>query len=384
MWSRPKARRRSPLSRPRQPYHGRQRHPAASCWRRWSRCPKPSFAGSTRGPPRSPTACAMRPPCCRLHKQQAAVLADLPLPAEAGADVRCLVLVERSPTKRAAARRPLAHEVVRSTYRVGSERQANPDYVALRRRLREVESDEGLGIMATGDPGLDLIGLIGGVVLNGIGTINRAQSAAAMRERLAATPATLTSQIVGALHVRGHDRRGDPHRPAAGGPGRSQVGPRLADRTRGGGAESFPRGQWQAGSRPGAARRRRCGSGGPCRRRRVGAGRPSPEPGRTGQAPGRGRHARGSRRDCGAGPGGTAAERRARTSGRTGSVEQVVAADGVRRYRLRAGRSPPPRSRPSPERATRPGPPSRARGRCRRPASPRPPAAAPRTPAHRD
>ena len=56
------------------------------------------------------------------------------------------------PTDLGAARRPLAHEVVRVTYRVGSERQANPDYVALRRRLREVKSDEGLGIMATGVP----------------------------------------------------------------------------------------------------------------------------------------------------------------------------------------------------------------------------------------
>ena len=125
---------------------------------------------------------------------RAEVTADLPLPAEAGTGARCLVVIDRAPTRRAAPRRSLAHEVVQSTFRAGNDRRANPDHAALRQRLRDLEDDDGLGIMATGDPGLDLIGLVGGVVLNGMDRFSRAQKAAALRERLAATPATLTSQ----------------------------------------------------------------------------------------------------------------------------------------------------------------------------------------------
>jgi hypothetical protein len=286
-------------------------------------------------------AATMLPPA----KAQAAVLTDLPLPAEAGADVRCLVLVERSPTKRGAARRPLAHEVVRSTYRVGSERQANPDYVALRRRLREVESDEGLGIMATGDPGLDLIGLIGGVVLNGIGTINRAQSAAAMRERLAATPATLTSQTwepytfevttveatrTGQLRAALVDRRSDrawPIEREVVEQSRFRVanGRRARDRglLEGGGtdlADSADVAGWeQGGLRPSLAGLAKL---------LAAVDTPGVAGGIAALAP--------------AAPLPTPA----RTSGRTGSVEQVVAADGVRRYRLR---EPEPAATVTPE-----------------------------------
>ena len=125
---------------------------------------------------------------------ETAVAVDLPLPAEASAEFHCLVLVDRAPTRKAAPRRPLAHEVVRSTYRGGSERRTNPEYVALRQRLRDVEGGGDAGIMATGDPGLDLIGLIGGVVLNGMGAFSRAQNEAAARQRLAVTPATLATQ----------------------------------------------------------------------------------------------------------------------------------------------------------------------------------------------
>ena len=133
---------------------------------------------------------AMLPPAAA----RAEVTEDLPLPAKAGTGARCLVVIDRAPTRRAAPRRSLAHEVVQSTFRAGNDRRANPDHAALRQRLRDLEDDDGLGIMATGDPGLDLIGLVGGVVLNGMDRFSRAQKAAALRERLAATPATLTSQ----------------------------------------------------------------------------------------------------------------------------------------------------------------------------------------------
>ncbi|MFL5336874.1 MAG: hypothetical protein ACJ8H8_27785 [Geminicoccaceae bacterium] len=265
---------------------------------------------------------------------QAAVLADLPLPASAGADVHCLVLVERSSTKKAAPRRFLEHEVVQSTYQAGSERQPNPDYVALRRRLRETESDKGLGIMATGDPGLDLIGLIGGVVLNGVGAINRAQSAAAMRERLAGTPATLTSQSwepytfevttieaarSGQLRAALVDSRSNRAWPME----REMVeqrrfrvanGRRARDRglLEGGGAdlvETADVAVWeQGGLRPSLAGLAKLLAA--VDTPGIAGGLAALAPVEPLPAP-------------------------ATTSGRTGSVEQIVAADGVRRYRLR-------------------------------------------------
>ena len=90
--------------------------------------------------------------------------------------------------------------------------------------------------MATGDPGLDLIGLIGGVVLNGIGTINRAQSAAASANalRLNAGHADLATWEPYTFEVTTVEATRTGHLRAA---WSTEVGPRLADRTRGGGAE---------------------------------------------------------------------------------------------------------------------------------------------------
>ena len=43
----------------------------------------------------------------------------------------------------------------------------------LRRRLREVDGSDGIGVMATGDPGLDLIGIIAGSNLGGFDAVGR-------------------------------------------------------------------------------------------------------------------------------------------------------------------------------------------------------------------
>ena len=265
---------------------------------------------------------------------ETAVAVDLPLPAEASAEFHCLVLVDRAPTRKAAPRRPLAHEVVRSTYRGGSERRTNPEYVALRQRLRDVEGGGDAGIMATGDPGLDLIGLIGGVVLNGMGAFSRAQNEAAARQRLAVTPATLATQSwepytfevttveasrAGLLRAALVDRVSNLAWPIE----RNVVerrsfrvanGRRARDRglLEGGGAdlvETADLAVWeQGGLRPSLL----------AVAKQLAAV------------------------DVPGVPGGIAALRVAEplpeatgTTGRTGSVEQVVTADGVRRYRLR-------------------------------------------------
>ena len=93
----------------------------------------------------------------------------------------------------AAPRRLVAQRVVRSTYRRGSQRTTNPEYQALRRTTRELEDEDAAGdtILATGDPGLDLIGLAAGSILGGIDLFRRGQAERQAEEALAATPPTV-------------------------------------------------------------------------------------------------------------------------------------------------------------------------------------------------
>lgn len=121
---------------------------------------------------------------------QAGPVRDLPLPPDDGAR-RCALVVELGESVRAAPRRVLGHERVRSTYRVGGAGRTNPEYQRLRRDLRELENGASPTILATGDPGLDLIGLVAGGILGGVATISDGRRAAALRQRLAATPPRL-------------------------------------------------------------------------------------------------------------------------------------------------------------------------------------------------
>ncbi len=100
-------------------------------------------------------------------------------------------MVAPAPTARAAPRRPLAHEIVRSTYRVAGGGRPNPDYRRLQQELRRVDRSEDIDFLATGDPGIDLIGLIAGGVLQGIDAALAGRAEAGLRAELAATPPTL-------------------------------------------------------------------------------------------------------------------------------------------------------------------------------------------------
>lgn len=123
----------------------------------------------------------------------AAFRADLPIPATAQLGVgtaACLLVLERGGTARAAPRRPINHETVRSTYRKSTRRLASEERRELRDAIRELERDDGPKILATGDPTVDLIGLLAGSVLDGIDLFQRRYQEQQLREELAATPAT--------------------------------------------------------------------------------------------------------------------------------------------------------------------------------------------------
>jgi hypothetical protein len=127
-----------------------------------------------------------------------AMTLDLPAPvvvAEAAATAPCLVVIERSTTAPAAARRPVGHEIARATYRRGTQRTASPEHTALKQALRELEREDGIGVMATGDPGIDLIGLVAGSILGGIDALGRGRDAEELEAELATTPRTLEEPV---------------------------------------------------------------------------------------------------------------------------------------------------------------------------------------------
>lgn len=148
-------------------------------------------------PARSPLTVAVIAggmPVPREHVQAGLTL-DLPIAMGEPAGAPCLLLVALAPTARSAPRQPLAHEIVRSTYRRGTQRVANPEHEALRRKVRELDGNQDDGIIATGDPTIDLIGLVAGGLLNGIGAIWRGRAEGEARAALAATPASFVEPV---------------------------------------------------------------------------------------------------------------------------------------------------------------------------------------------
>jgi hypothetical protein len=149
----------------------------------------PPAAAARLDPATAPLALAVRAGPTPLPPAEAVAL-DLPLPPDDGS-ARCVLVVAPAPTVRAAPRRPLAHEIVRSTYRVAGGGRPNPDYRRLQQELRRVDRSGDLDFLATGDPGIDLIGLIAGGVLQGIDAALAGRAEAGLRAALAATPPTL-------------------------------------------------------------------------------------------------------------------------------------------------------------------------------------------------
>ncbi|MEK0085464.1 hypothetical protein [Benzoatithermus flavus] len=161
----------------------------------------PASAREGLDPAKAPLALAVVDRGALLPEATAsqAVTLDIPLPVVAGPDAMrafaCIVLLERSGSARAAPRRMVDHTIVRSTYRRGLERTPNPDYATLQRRVRELDRWDGVDVMPTGDPGIDLIGLAVGGILDVLGSAQRAKERAEAKAALAATPASLTEPV---------------------------------------------------------------------------------------------------------------------------------------------------------------------------------------------
>lgn len=127
----------------------------------------------------------------------AQVVRDLPVSItdRLSGDAPCLLLLDRTATVPAGPRRSVAHELVRSTYRRGTRRTANAEHEALKRAMREVEQEREPEIIATGDPSADLVGLVAGTVLSGVDLFRRRGEAEELRGALAGTPASFEEPV---------------------------------------------------------------------------------------------------------------------------------------------------------------------------------------------
>lgn len=180
---------------------------AAEAWPGQGRCDElvPGLAALPAGrrqglaPEASPMALAVIDRGVVLPAEAAdlAVARDVPLPVAARLDgpAPCLLLVDRGASVRAAARRPVAHELVRSAYRRGTRRTPSQERADLERAAREVGRGGGPEVLATGDPGVDLIGLLAGSVLDGIDLFRRRSEAERLRAARAATPAAVEEPV---------------------------------------------------------------------------------------------------------------------------------------------------------------------------------------------
>lgn len=124
---------------------------------------------------------------------------DVPLPVvhrPSESTPICLLLIETEPGP--AERRVLAHERIWSERVVAVERRPNPDYELARRELARLadqldredreQAQDLRRLTPTGRPLVDALGIVGGLLLGGIGSIARDQEFEDARSRLASVP----------------------------------------------------------------------------------------------------------------------------------------------------------------------------------------------------
>jgi hypothetical protein len=146
-------------------------------------------------PEDAPLALAIADGPLLLTPEEAAGAIDLDLPipvAEKTGDGRCLIAASRPRVVPGGGRRLVGHELVRSEYRTRTRRSVNPEYAKLREEAEE-ESGGGGRVMATGEPSLDLIGLVGGAVIRGINRLRPGRAKAS--EQLAKTERYLETPV---------------------------------------------------------------------------------------------------------------------------------------------------------------------------------------------
>lgn len=120
-------------------------------------------------------------------------------PERVALDARCLLVVARPAAPEGVQRRNLGRQTVRSEYESRRERRANPEYVTARQALAEARRDERrqdpARVHATGDLTLDVIGLVAGGLIQGIGGWLGSKDLDAAKAKLDATPPFLEEPV---------------------------------------------------------------------------------------------------------------------------------------------------------------------------------------------
>jgi len=94
--------------------------------------------------------------------------------------------------------RVLERRTVHSSYQTGTKRRRNPEHQALEKELAAArrEAERGLDVLSTGDPLVDLIGMVAGSVIGGFDAVARRQELQELEARLDATATFIEDPIL--------------------------------------------------------------------------------------------------------------------------------------------------------------------------------------------
>lgn len=128
---------------------------------------------------------------------------------EAGSAARqlsdCLLLVDRVRTEDVRIV-PVGSATVEAVRVTGVRRRTNPERIELERELAKAKRearDDGPGILRTGEPTVDLVGLVASALLGALGRIDGDEERIAdLEDRLAATPRTIDEEVTVTVPLR--------------------------------------------------------------------------------------------------------------------------------------------------------------------------------------
>lgn len=123
---------------------------------------------------------------------------DLPIPPASGRadEAACVLQIALGQPEPGAPPTVIGTRIVQSSYRREGRRRVNPEHEELRELSRDLESRKGRPrILATGDPGIDLIGLLAETVLEGIDEVQRRMARGEVEAALANTPRHLETVL---------------------------------------------------------------------------------------------------------------------------------------------------------------------------------------------
>lgn len=119
-------------------------------------------------------------------------------PIRQGNEAPCVLLLGQPTPLASEPDRILGRQTVHSSYQTGSKRRRNPEHQALKDELASArrEAERGVDVLATGDPLLDLIGMVAGSVIGGVDAVVTGRELEELEATLDATPAYIEDPVL--------------------------------------------------------------------------------------------------------------------------------------------------------------------------------------------